>query len=78
MKQIFRRENYGEKHALFDEAGVKVALGYVSTINLFQAAPDMINVLEKWSEFMAANYRPSDITWWQETIDVIKKARGES
>ena len=46
--------------------------------HLIAAAPEMLEALEKWAQFMIDNYRVDEISWYNETLEAIAKARGES
>ena len=43
---------------------------------LISAASDLFEALEKWALFMKENYTADDISWYQETLDAIAKAKG--
>jgi hypothetical protein len=43
---------------------------------LIAAAPELLEVLEKWAEFMLENYAPEELSWYGETEAAISKARG--
>lgn len=42
--------------------------------NLIAAAPEMYKSLKQWQQFMHDNYKPDDITWWDETESAINNA----
>ena len=41
---------------------------------LFAAAPDLLAVLQKWATSMENNYSREDISWYDETMEAIRKA----
>ena len=44
---------------------------------LIAAAPDLLVALEAWHKFMLDNYSKEDISFWDQTVNAIAKARGE-
>ncbi|HUT61888.1 MAG TPA: hypothetical protein VNA25_28965 [Phycisphaerae bacterium] len=44
---------------------------------LIAAAPDLLAALEAWHKFMLDNYSKEDISFWDQTVNAIAKARGE-
>jgi hypothetical protein len=62
--------------------GAMVDWPFVDALNkasaMAQSHEALVAALEKWEEFMQANYAPSDITWWEETRAALALARGEA
>jgi hypothetical protein len=48
----------------------------LANARLIAAAPELLEVLEKWAEFMRENYAPEELSWYGETEAAISKARG--
>jgi len=43
---------------------------------LIAAAPDLLVALEAWHKFMLDNYSKEDISFWDQTVNAIAKAKG--
>ena len=50
---------------------------YREAVNQGNIKHELLKALERWHQFMLDNYMPDDISWWNETVAAIAKAKGE-
>ncbi len=81
--QIKREHKYGQNHIVANGnlvASVDSAISpkereeWHANAHLIAAAPDLLEALKKWEEFMENNYSPKDLSFWDETKAAIAKA----
>jgi hypothetical protein len=71
--------SYHERCTIYSKAGTAVARHVLpADAPVMAAAPALLATCEKWAAFMQDNYDPGDISWWDETLGAIEKAKGEA